>query len=362
MSYIIEIDRFRIVLHVLRCFMHLCLPFVLMPSEIWPFKSITKQSEIYDSYVFLIHVGVMEAFFILNGFFAIQMLSKKTVAQFILNRIRRIFVPLLIGMITIIPIILIISLSYRNNISINEFSFKLLIDHYRLNPYNFGHLWSLWYLLIIYGVILLLESKNHLLSTQIRKLSFLQISLLTIIVSAFALFSFHRKYTLLPVDSLFDWQMIIYYLSFFCLGIWFHEKKDKIPLMKVNYVLYLFTLLAISINVIYQKSDTQNLLFHFFGKLAYVTHSFCSVFILFSLIRYRKIGEANSIKVLSQNMYWLYWIEVPIAIGIHYYFKDCLYPSMVVIGGGIFTLTFSLISYHLFLKNRKIGKFLGFST
>ena len=362
MSYFIEIDRFRIVLHVLRCFMHLCIPFMVMPSEIWPFKSITNHSEVYDGYVFLVHVGVMEAFFIMNGFFAIQMLRKKTVTQFILNRIRRIFVPLLIGMITLIPFILIISLSYRHHVSINNFSIKLLIDHYSLNPYNFGHLWSLWYLLIIYSIMLLLESKNHLLSTLIRKLSFLQISFLTIIVATFSLFCFNRKYTLLPVDSLFDWQMILYYLSFFCLGIWFYEKKDKIHLMKTNYLLYLLTPIAIAINVVYQKFDTQDLLFHFLGKLAYVTHAFCCIFILFSLIRYRKIGEANSIKVLSQNMYWLYWIEVPIAISIHYYFINTSYPSLLVIGGGIFTIIISLISYRLFLKDTKLGKFMGFST
>ena len=361
MPYIIEIDRFRILLHILRCFMHLSAPFMVMQSEIWPIKSFTKQSEVYDYYVFLIHVGVMEAFFILNGFFAIQMLRRKTVTQFILNRIRRIFIPFLIGMITIIPVILIISLSYRNNIPLNDFSLNLLIDHYKTNPYNFGHLWSLWYLLIVYSVFLILESENHLLSTQIRKLSFLQISFLTIIVSSFALFCFHRKYTLLPVDSLFDWQMIIYYLSFFCLGVWFYEKKDEILKMKANYKLYLLAILSITINVIYQKSSSQDLLFHFFGKLAYVTHTFCSIVILFSLIKYGKIGKANGIKVLSQNMYWLYWIEVPIAIAIHYFFIDSLNPSTVVLGGGIFTVLFSIITFRLFLKNSRFGKLLGFS-
>lgn len=361
MSYIIEIDRFRIVLHLLRCFMHLSIPFMVMPSEIWPFVSIYNHSEVYDGYVFLVHVGVMEAFFILNGFFAIQMLRNKTVKQFIVNRLRRILVPFFIGMVTIIPFILIISLSYRHNIAINNFSIKLLIDHYKLNPYNFGHLWSLWYLLIIYAILLLFESRDHFISNQIKKLSFVQISLITITMSAFALFCFNRKYTLLPVDSLLDWQMVLYYLSFFCLGIWFYERKAEISLMKMNNVIYFITPFTILINVIYQKYDSQNLLFHFFGKLGYVTQAFCITFILFSLIRYKKIGGEKRIKNISQNMYWLYWIEVPIAIVIHYCFINSIYPSLIVVGGGFFTLIASLITYNLLLKNNILGKTLGFS-
>ena len=362
MSYIIEIDRFRILLHILRCFMHLSIPFMVMPSEIWPFISNSNHSEIYDGYVFLVHVGIMEAFFMLNGFFAIQMLRNKTVKQFIINRFRRIFIPFLIGMVTIIPFIMIITICYRNHISISNFSIDLLIDQYKINPYNFGHLWSLWYLIVVYGIFLLFESKNYFLSTKIRKLSFYQISLLTIALSLFAFLCFDRKYTLLPVDRLLDWQMVIYYFSFFCMGIWFYERKDKISSMKMNYSLYLITALSILINVIYQKYETQHFLIHLIGKLAYISQAFCITLIAYNLTRIKKKGNESTIKNLSQNMYWLYWIEVPIAISIHYCFLDKLAPSVIVICGGIFTLMVSFLSFNLFLKNRKIGKLLGFTN
>ena len=361
-NYFLEIDRFRISLHVLRCFMHLSVPFMVMPSEIWPFRSVSNHSELYDGFVFFVHVGVMESFFVLNGFFAIQLLSKKTVTQFLMNRFRRIFIPFLLGMVILIPFILHLGLCYKNKLPVSFGSFQLVIEYYRTNPYNFGHLWSLWYLMIIYLMLLVFEIRTTFLTSQIRKLSLFYMSLLVITVTSLSLFFFDKKYTLLPIDRLVDWQMLIYYFLFFCFGIWFYENREKIQHMKVPKLLYVIAILAIIVNILYQKSESQNWLFHLFGKFAYAVHAYTVIFILYNYIKNKNIVKEETIKNLSQNMYWLYWIEVPIAIMIHYYFVDKAHPILIVLFGGIFTIVTSILSYNFLFKNKRLGKVLGFSN
>jgi hypothetical protein len=63
------LDRLRIVLHILRCMMHLSVPFMVLPSAVWPFRAISGHSEVADGFVFFVHVGVMEVFFALNRHF-----------------------------------------------------------------------------------------------------------------------------------------------------------------------------------------------------------------------------------------------------------------------------------------------------
>jgi hypothetical protein len=57
----------------------------------------------------------------------------------------------------------------------------------------------------------------------------------------------------------------------------------------------------------------------------------------------------------------MFWIEVPIAITIHYLWLNQLHPLIIVLGGTIFTLLFSYFSYTFFLEKTKLGKILGFS-
>ncbi|MFN5982361.1 MAG: acyltransferase family protein [Fluviicola sp.] len=361
MRYLEEFDRYRIVLHVLRCFMHLTVPFMVIPSQIWPFKSEFSHNETADGFVFIVHVGIMEAFFLLNGFFAMQLLERKTTKQFVLNRVRRIVVPFVLGIVVMVPIILTLGLSKKNKVPLLE-SFPLLKSFLAEHPINFGPYWSLWYLILLYVLFLVLEINFQFFSKRIKQLKFSVMLGLVLLFASTSLFFFFRKYTLLPIDTLLDWQMILYYFSIFSFGVWIYFHQDIIERIKKVYVIAILTIIAFAINVWFQKTEHPSTVFRIIGVFCYVFQSLGLAVLVFEWIKKWKFGSVEKNKTLSQSMYWLYWIEVPIAIAIHYFFLDSVHPLIIVLGGGIFTFSVSIISFKLLLNNKFLGKLLGFSN
>ncbi|MEC9322052.1 MAG: acyltransferase family protein [Chloroflexota bacterium] len=104
-----------------------------------------------------IHVWRMPTFFLLAGFFAHLLLERRTTKEFIVNRLKRIAVPLVIFgsiMALLLPVIWIYG--WKGSISIetmlSSFDKGLELDS---SGGLVGHLWFLYYLIIIYiGLIL----------------------------------------------------------------------------------------------------------------------------------------------------------------------------------------------------------------
>ena len=361
MRYLEEFDRYRIVLHVLRCFMHLTVPFMIVPSQIWPFRSEFSHNEGADGFVFIVHVGIMEAFFLLNGFFAMQLLERKSPKKFIVNRVKRIVVPFVLGILLMVPIVLTLGLSKKNNVSVFE-SFPLLKSYLLEHPINFGPYWSLWYLILLYVLFLVLEINFQFFSKVIKILKFSVMLGLVLFFASVSLFFFFRKYTLLPIDTLVDWQMILYYFSLFTFGIWMYFNQPIIERIKKVYVIAILTIIAFAINVWFQKTEHPSTVFRIIGVFCYVIQSLGLAILVFAWIKKWKFGSVEKNKTLSQSMYWLYWIEVPIAIAIHYFFLDSVHPLIIVLCGGMFTFLISVLSYKLLLNNKFLGRLLGFSN
>jgi hypothetical protein len=185
--------------------------------------------------------------------------------------------------------------------------------------------------------------------------------LLVAFVATVAMFFFYRKYTLLPLNRLADWQMILYYFAFFSLGIWFYFHKNEIEKIKIPRSVMFLTLISIVINVWFQKVVTPSFFLHLFGVIAYALQGLGTVLFLFQWMKKAKWGSDTFLHRYSQSMYWMFWIEVPIAITIHYLWLNQLPPLIIVLGGTVFTLLFSYFSYIFFLEKTKLGKLSGFS-
>ena len=97
----------------------------------------------------------MEIFFALNGFFAIKILLKHGNKTFIINRLHRIGVPFLLGILLLVPIILALGLSWQKQISLQQIA-PYVQEGLLHGKFTFAHLWSIWYLMIIYIIFILL--------------------------------------------------------------------------------------------------------------------------------------------------------------------------------------------------------------
>lgn len=81
--------------------LHASLSFIAVP---WPVQDIT-QPKIFIFLLLIIHGFRMPLFFILSGYFTMMIFRKKNIKSLILQRTLRIFLPCVIGCVTIIPLI-----------------------------------------------------------------------------------------------------------------------------------------------------------------------------------------------------------------------------------------------------------------
>ena len=80
--------------------LHAALSFV--PMSLW-MVSDTRQNSAFGIAVSAVHGFRMPLFFVMSGYFSAMLLDRRGRASLIKHRFRRVFLPLLLGMVTIVP-------------------------------------------------------------------------------------------------------------------------------------------------------------------------------------------------------------------------------------------------------------------
>jgi glucans biosynthesis protein C len=348
------IDNLRALENLLRCCIHVMVPFMMIPNPIWPFRSIDGHSQIFDALVFLIHCQTMEVFFAINGFFAILLLSKNTTKHFIINRLYRIGVPFVLGLILLIPMVMSLGLSWRNHVSITAVC-PFLIDYFSKNTWPLAHLWSLAYLFPMYAVFIFLIKKVNAIAF-LAQITSSKILLFLGITAAVLLMCYHRRYSSAPTDVWFEWPMLLYFFAYFMLGVWFFIAKEKMQDAKPMRWLWLILILALAINLSYQIVDlAQFPILKFIGPMAYATQTICCLIYIWYGMK-RLTWRPVFLQKFADSTYWIYWIELPLVMLSHWLFVNQLPPFVIVVITIVFIFAFGYWSFHLFLKNSVWGK------
>ncbi len=348
------IDNLRALENLLRCCIHVIVPFTMIPNPIWPFRSTSGHSQMFDAVVFLIHCQTMEVFFAINGFFAILLLSKNTTKQFIINRLYRIGVPLVLGLIFLIPIVMSLALSWKNQVSIMAV-WPYLIEYFSTNVWPLAHLWSLVYLFPMYVVFILLIKKGNT-TTWLTSIMPMKMLLIVGFLAAALLMCYHRRYSSAPTDTWFEWPMLCYFFIYFMLGVWFFMIKEKMQTAKPMRWLWLLAILAISINLSYQIGDLARFPFlKIIGPLAYTTQTICSLIYVWYGMKCLTWRPAF-LQKFADSTYWIYWIELPLVMLSHWLFVNQWPPIVIVVVTILGIFTFGYWSFHFCLKNSVWGK------
>ncbi len=148
MSQLIFIDNIKVFGNFMRCMIHAAVPYMVTYSAMWPFDD--KGSYFFDFAIFEGHLFLMELFFILTGYMFALQLSKKSIGDFVFNRLKKIVIPFTLCLILIMPIVL----TYFNLKNYQTFEWlqanELLISYqkgWKLALQTFfptGHLWFLY--------------------------------------------------------------------------------------------------------------------------------------------------------------------------------------------------------------------------
>lgn len=160
--------------------LHSALSFLPLDFPYWAIQDPGASPEV-GVLVFVIHAFRMPVFFLLAGFFAHLMIERKGWQNFIKNRFIRIVIPLIVGWVIVIGMVTFIWIwgAILTQSGKNTHAWQHLQQAWQLTRYYFtssefpgknftlAHLWFLYYLILLYGLVLSLRGLVKLVFAQL---------------------------------------------------------------------------------------------------------------------------------------------------------------------------------------------------
>jgi len=282
----------------------------LVSTGDWPVKDewvhmVKDSNNPYAFMILIIHGFRMQVFFFLSGFFTAMLWRSRGWRRLASHRLQRVGVPLLLGMVTIIPI---------NTWIFEGRDFNPLSEWILAWLGGFDHLWFLWYLLWMVGAFLALVRVGIKFDHQIWWI----LIPLTIVPMYFMEEVIFGADTLPTISQVIpSLNLLAYYGTFFFFGAFFFQKGFKIHSWWASLMLpaLLFALPG-SLILLYPEEfleitpDWAPL-----GATVLQTiYSWLMCFSLMGLFRWVAHKEKYWIRYMSDASYWIYLWHLPLIV------------------------------------------------
>ena len=303
---------------------HGAVPYMVTYSAMWPFDD--EGSYFFDFVIFEGHLFLMELFFILTGFMFAMQLAKKSSKEFIKNRLKKIVLPFVLGLIVIMPIVL----SYfhlSDYTSYEWFSYEGLKTAYLkgwtvglANLFPTGHLWFLYYLIYFYVFSFILNKYISSIKNYLERFSFWKIMTVAIIVSIVAMFFMKRWLVDNPLTFIPELPTLTHYYIFFFVGvILFSSKKLESSLnliwKKLLWIGSIIGVIAIVPQLFFENpSHPYYSLIKTVAIVLHMTATYFLAFGLWSAFKQFSVRFSKRVVYLSDANYWFYISFLPIAM------------------------------------------------
>ena len=212
-----DLDALRSVAMFLGIVLHASV-FILPESPpLWPIHDASvKDDPTYKLVIESIHGFRMPVFFLISGFFSALLWQRRGLQAFGMQRLKRVGIPLAVGCFTVVPLsiwLLAAAGSYQE-----PYDFPLWVLPL-LWLFNLGHLWFLWYLLLMAGVFFLVAR----LGLQFRHRTVwwlvIPISMGISLLMVEPIYGSDNVTSIVPNPA-----VIAYYACFFVFGVFFYRR------------------------------------------------------------------------------------------------------------------------------------------
>ena len=303
----------------------------------------------YDDIVFAIHGFRMPIFFLMSGFFTALLLQRRGKNALVIHRLKRVGLPLLIGMFTIIPI----QISWSILLSGEEFVFGTGVWVFFLGWLTgLQHLWFLWMLLLLVGIYLGLVALGVSFSHRRVWWVLLPMALLPQVLMVEPTWGPDTASHLIvnPV-------VLAYYLCFFLFGAFTYQSKlaiDRrwsfalIPLVPVFYV------------GLFLEFGVYERWAHFASSTLQVIYAWAMCFGLMGLFKIIASENRPWIRYMSDASYWIYLWHVALIFPAQSLAANLdwnVHLEVVLIIAGVTAVL--LIAYHFGVRYTWIGTMLN---
>ncbi|EDP94555.1 2,3,4,5-tetrahydropyridine-2-carboxylate N-succinyltransferase [Kordia algicida OT-1] len=350
---------------------------VTVHGNVWNIKDTEATNITTDFLVLMIHSFRMPIFFLIAGFFGALLFYERKPWQMIKNRTVRIVIPFIVFLLILTPIMQ-FSFGYasetfggQENALTNALA--LFSEFSVYIPKSTSHLWFLYYLFFATTFTVLLAfllKKTPKLTQRIKKNGnyiFHKPVLRILFFSGITFFILTVLKTPMVASStslIPDTNTFVYYTSFYLIGWLLYTSKQQLEtLKKYDWLCVILAILLVVIQgILIQyadlglKSNTNSpLLIAFSSSIVWLF-----IFGITGLfIRYGS-HHSTRMRYISDASYWVYLIHLPLT---------ALFPILlqkVPINGilkflivTIATAIVCFTSYHFFVRNTFIGKFLN---
>jgi glucan biosynthesis protein C len=251
------------------------------------------------------------------------------------NRIRRILVPFLLGLVTIVPLTTLVFFSIP--VSIEQGSLTLVSSMDQIRQMQavadgampafmaFLHLWFLYYLMIFYLAVPLLERVSGWLTNpeRIDRMNAFFINPWSLIA-----FSALTMLTLLPFPGagvavndrpfLVNPAALLYYFVFFACGYVFFRFRDILQTFRQHAGLYgvvAFLLFVwYGVTAAMGGAGSVSVAVKFAGAFFAAVSTWCFIYFLTGLFLNRFNVDTPRTRFLAQGSYWIYLLHMPVVL------------------------------------------------
>ena len=357
-------DSLRAAMMFLGVIIHCAMSYSNSNDMSWPLRA-KDTSTVFFILVEFIHTFRMPVFFLIAGFFGALLFFNKSPELMIKNRFKRIFLPFLVFLFVLYPIM---SYSFKYckatfngeiPMTLNEFSSSL----WSFIPFNLFHLWFLYYLFIISFLVYLFSKLTKRISLlpieNMFELTFKKPLYRTLVLSSFSfviLFLFGTKSFETSISWIPNLGILLYYFTFYITGWLLYRNKELVNTLKSFDIT--ITIIGVITFCLKTYFDSHMNLISLQIANSIITCSL-SIGIIGLFLRFADIPK-NYITQLVNSAYWVYLIHFFISMLLPTFLNDMLisvyFKFLIVL---FVTITICLISYHLFVRKTFIGVFLN---
>jgi peptidoglycan/LPS O-acetylase OafA/YrhL len=342
---------------------------LLVPVHAAGLLAINGQEGVWATAIYwLVHVFRMPLFFAMSGFFLAMLLVRRGLGETARNRTVRIAVPLLLGLVTLIPLMLFFA--QQTGTALRPDGSVPAGSPFAFEP---SFLWFLWYLLIVDGAAIALHlgvprflraAGKRFRALIARPLGGV---LLLAVPTALALWP-AQNWTAAPATDTFvpDLPVLVYYSLFFCLGTTLYVHRELVTAAGRNAWRWAACALAATLPAALlfslHNSAAYGLrpLVHGAALLIYAIATWASLIALVGLAARYLNRPRPALRYVADSSYWIYLSHMPAMVLLVALVGTTALgtaPKFALVATG--SLAFSLLTYPLLVRYTVIGRVLN---
>lgn len=374
---VVALDNLRVAAMLLGLVVHGVLPYMATGVARFPIRDASRHVAA-DVCYFTVHDFRMQLFFLLAGFGAAALASRRGVAGLVRNRLLRVAVPMLLAAAIVSPAM---HLLFARHTATRNFTWDANGCGGWVAP-NF-HLWFLYYLLMCCApLVLVLAVRDRIPGGLVRAVDagvrrFVgwrwNVAVLAVAVVP-VLWDMETWWVDAPSSWVPDLTILAYYLGFFLSGALLYRHRDLLPAigrrwmvqLAIANVVVLPTMLKLTISgnhIEYEAGDDPPMWLHawkaaaiFLGGL----YTWLTISGLLGLFQRHFAGGGKAWRYLADSSYWCYLAGFPVQTALQVWLAPRRMPILAEFAiVNAMTFAFLLSTYEVFVRHTWLGLLLN---